>query len=475
MSSRAFSDAYFRLLQRFIPPEIAQHREAANCARMFLISHTFGPILGNSVPLALYLLDPTPGWDLLALGLSINAFWLFPFLLKAGISYTRLVSASVLNLNFCILLSLYHNGGVTSPTTPWILIIPILSLFYIGGDPKVRVRLLLISAACFSIFFALYLCIQPERNDLPEYAQHGLGIVSTLAALCYVATMAIYYGRIFDASRELEAEVRRRRGVSEELRGAVIAIEAATAARSEFLARMSHELRTPLNAVIGYGQILKEDAVDEGDAMMEKDVDKILDAGQYLLRLINMILDLSKIEAGRMTFDAKPLAIDAVLAGVADRHRERAGAAGTRIAVSCAADIGPLRGDEQRVIQILDAVVENAVTHTPGGLVSVSAEPCADAALFRIRVTDTGAGIPPEVLATLFETFSVDRDAADGRYGGTGLNLTLVHRLAKAMGGTLEAESVAGSGSTFTIILPRGAVVEARVASHTVRELAHAA
>jgi signal transduction histidine kinase len=176
-----------------------------------------------------------------------------------------------------------------------------------------------------------------------------------------------------------------------------------------------------------------------------------------------------------MTFDARPLAIDAVLAGVADRHRERAGAAGTRIAVTCAADIGPLRGDEQRVIQILDAVVENAVTHTPGGLVSVSAEPCADTALFRICVTDTGAGIPPEVLATLFETFSVDRDAADGRYGGTGLNLTLVHRLAKALGGTLEAESVAGSGSTFTITLPRGAVVEARVASRTVRDLAHAA
>lgn len=475
MSSRAFSDAYFRLLQRFIPPEIAQHREAANCARMFLISHTFGPILGNSVPLALYLLDPTPGWDLLALGVSINAFWLFPFLLKAGLSYTRLVSASVLNLNFCILLSLYHNGGVASPTTPWILIIPILSLFYIGGDPKVRVRLLLISAGCFSVFFALYLWLQPERNDLPEYAQHGLGIVSTLAALCYVATMAIYYGRIFDASRELEAEVRRRRGVSEELRGAVIAIEAATAARSEFLARMSHELRTPLNAVIGYGQILKEDAVDEGDAMMEKDVDKILDAGQYLLRLINMILDLSKIEAGRMTFDCRPLAIDAVLVGVADRHRERARAAGTLIALSCAPDIGPLSGDEQRLIQILDAVVENAVTHTPGGLVSVSVEPCSDAGLFRIRVSDTGAGIPPEVLATLFETFSVDRDAADGRYGGTGLNLTLVHRLAKAMGGTIEAESVAGSGSTFTIMLPRGAVVESRVASHTVRDLAYAA
>ncbi len=219
---------------------------------------------------------------------------------------------------------------------------------------------------------------------------------------------------------------------------------------------MSHELRTPLNAVIGYGQILKEDAVDEGDAMMEKDVDKILDAGQYLLRLINMILDLSKIEAGRMTFDCRPLAIDAVLVGVTDRHRERASAAGTLIALSCAPDIGPLSGDEQRLIQILDAVVENAVTHTPGGLVSVSVEPCTDAGLFRIRVSDTGAGIPPAVLATLFETFSVDRDAADGRYGGTGLNLTLVHRLARRWGGTIEAESVAGSGSTFTIMLPRG-------------------
>ncbi|WP_416356238.1 sensor histidine kinase [Aureimonas phyllosphaerae] len=475
MPSRAFSDAYFRLLQRFIPPEIAQHREAANCARMFLISHTVGPILGNSVPLALYLLDPTPGWDLLALGAAINAFWIFPFLLKAGISYTRLVSASVLNLNFSILLSLYYNGGVSSPTTPWILIIPILSLFYIGGDPKVRMRLLLISAGCFAVFFALYLIGQPPRNDLPEYAQHGLGIVSTLAALCYVAMMAIYYGRIFDASRELEAEVRRRRGVSEELRGAVIAIEAATAARSEFLARMSHELRTPLNAVIGYGQILKEDAIEERDAMMEKDVDKILDAGQYLLRLINMILDLSKIEAGRMSFDSRPLAIEAVLAAVAQRHGERAREMATRLSVSCATDLGPLVGDEQRVTQILDAVIENAVTHTRGGTVTVEARPATDAAMFQIAVRDTGAGIPPAVLSTLFETFSVDRDAAEGRYGGTGLNLTLVHRLCKAMGGSIEATSTVGEGSMFTITLPRGQTHAAGSTTRPQRELALAA
>ena len=117
--------------------------------------------------------------------------------------------------------------------------------------------------------------------------------------------MAIYYARIFDAGIALETEVRRRRETTDELRQAVAKADRAGAAKAEFLARMSHELRTPLNAVIGYSQMLKEDATGEADAMMREDVERIHDAGQYLLRLVNMILDLSKLEAGRMKFDQR--------------------------------------------------------------------------------------------------------------------------------------------------------------------------
>ena len=239
------------------------------------------------------------------MSLSITAFWIFPFLLRAGVRYDLLVISSVINLNFAILWSCYYNGGITSPTLAWLLIIPILSLFYIGGERRLQVHLLSLFALSFVIFLGAYGFFDPPLNDIPDIAMQALGLVSTSAALAYVATMAIYYARIFDAGVELESEVQRRREAMHELREAVATADRAGLMKAEFLARMSHELRTPLNAVIGYSQILKEDALEVGGPQMDEDVDRIHDAGQYLLRLINMILDLSKIEAGRMQFDVK--------------------------------------------------------------------------------------------------------------------------------------------------------------------------
>lgn len=267
------SARYQRLIDYFVPETIRNDREASNQARMFLISHTMGPILGNSVPIALYFVDPTPGLDILVLTLSITAFWVFPFLLRRDWDYNALVVTSVLNLNFCIYWSCYFNGGVLSPTLPWVLLIPILSFFYIGGNARLQGKLMSIFAGAFGIFLILYYTTNPPPNDVPQVALVALGGVSTIAALCYVATMAIYYARIFDAGVELESEVRRRRQATEKLRGAIVAADEAGKHKAEFLARMSHELRTPLNAVIGYSQILKEDAVESQDPQMREDVD----------------------------------------------------------------------------------------------------------------------------------------------------------------------------------------------------------
>ena len=291
---------YLRRLEYFIPPDMRADREASNQAKMFLISHSMGPILGNAVPLAVLLFNPTPRLDAVILAVAITMFWVFPFLLRRGVKYELLVLTSVVNLNICILWSCYFYGGVSSPTLPWLLTIPILSLFYIGGEKRLQPHLLAISAGSFAIFITAYNLLPPPAIDMPPTAIHGLGIVSTTAALCYVATMAIYYARIFDAGVELEKEVRRRREVMDQLRGAVAAADRDGAAKAEFLTRMSHELRNPLNAVIGYSQILREDASESGETTMLEDVDRIHEAGQYLLRLVNMILDLAKLEAGRM-------------------------------------------------------------------------------------------------------------------------------------------------------------------------------
>jgi signal transduction histidine kinase len=463
-----FAAAYQRLIDYFIPAEMAHDRDAANQARMFLISHTMGPVLGNSVPLALYMFDPTPGWDVAVLAISITSFWVFPYLLRWGVRYDPLVLASVVNLNFCILWSCYHYGGVTSPTLPWVLTIPILALFYIGGERRLQPHLLAISAGSFAIFLAAFYLMKPPAVDIPEAALAGLGIVSTSAALCYVATMAIYYARVFDAGVELEQDVRRRRLATDELRLAVATADRAGAMKTEFLAKMSHELRTPLNAVIGYSQMLKEEAVDSGDTHMEKDVDRIHDAGQYLLRLINMILDLAKIEAGRVQLDAKPHVpaemIEDILAGCSEVIR----ANGNRISVSVDESIGIVTIDKPRFEQLAEALVGNAAQYTRDGIITVIAGPAAgsgDRRYFEFSVSDTGQGIDPAALPTIFETFVTNREASGGRYGGTGLNLSVTHKLCQAMGGEIGVESSVGVGSTFTLRLPVVAPYSAAVAA----------
>lgn len=451
-----FANQYMRLIEYFVPASMRADREAANQARMFLVSHSMGPILGNAVPLAVLVFNPTIRMDAIVLAASITLFWVYPFLLKRGWPYKPLVLTSVVNLNFCILWSCYFYGGVSSPTLPWLLIIPILSLFYIGGERRLQPHLLAISAGSFVLFLFAYNYMPPPRLDMPTFAVHGLGIVSTIAALAYVATMAIYYARIFDAGIALEAEVHRRRAATEQLREAVETADRASAAKAEFLARMSHELRNPLNAVIGYSQILREDAVETGETMMVEDLDRIHGAGQYLLRLIGMILDLAKLEAGRMEFHSRPTEIVAVLDAVVAAKRPLIEHNSNVVVIDTDPALGTIVVDALRLQQVLEALVENAAQHTRQGTIVVSARKhdLAGQPGIAIAIADTGAGIDEAKLATIFETFSSSRDAAEGRFGGTGLNLTVVDQLCKAMGGRIRAESLVGTGSTFTVVLP---------------------
>jgi signal transduction histidine kinase len=448
---------YQRLIDYFVPDSIREDRDASNQARMFLISHTMGPILGNSVPTALFFVDPTPGLDILVLAISITSFWVFPFLLRRGTDYNTLVAASVLNLNFCIFWSCYFNGGVLSPTLPWVLLIPILSFFYIGGNTRLQGGLMAIFAGSFALFLLLFYTTTPPLNDIPEVALVALGVVSTVAALCYVATMAIYYARIFDAGVELEQEVRRRRLATDKLRTAIVAADEAGLHKAEFLARMSHELRTPLNAVIGYSEILKEDALQSDDLQMRDDVDRIHDAGQYLLRLINIILDLSKIEAGRMQFTVEAHNLVDIVHEATSRVRPAMRNAGNTLELFIEARETMVDSDSERLLQILNAILDNVPVHAPGAHVEVR---CRDAVAgpisgFEISISDNGNGIRPERLETLFESLADRRDAAASKYGGTGLNLTIVHKLAHAMGCRLTAESVLGKGSCFKVFVPR--------------------
>lgn len=451
-----FNQMYANVADYFLPKSMETDRDAANRARMFLVSHLLGPFLGSTVPLTLYIFDPSPGFDVLVLLLSIWAFWLFPFLLRAGIDYSWLVVLSILNLHFAILWSCFFGGGVTSPTAVWILIIPILSIFYIGGDRSLTPHLLAVSGIAFGTYFLAAYHFPFPANDIPPSAQLSLGATSIVATLCYVMMMALYYARIFDASVDLENEVRRRRQMAVELRSAVVEANQASLAKSEFLARMSHELRTPLNAIIGYGEILKEDAEESGEKALHHDVERILDAGRYLVRLIDLILTLSRIEAGGLVLH--PVEIDPrdLIEKAVTARRKMIEAAGNTVECDLSGAPETVTVDPQQFAAVLDSILENAAQHTHDGMIRVQASKAVLAGrdAIAVEISDTGEGVPSELLPTIFDAFATVEHLSGGRYGETGLSLTVSSQICKAMGGEITVETACGCGTSFCVTVP---------------------
>jgi CheY-like chemotaxis protein/two-component sensor histidine kinase len=232
------------------------------------------------------------------------------------------------------------------------------------------------------------------------------------------------------------------------------AADAANQAKSAFLANMSHELRTPLNAIIGYGEILQEEAEEEGHEDYLPDLKRITGAGRHLLALINDILDLSKIEAGKMelhleTFSLSQMVSDVVntIQPLVDRNRNR-------LEVRCPEDIGTVHADLTKVRQAVFNLLSNASKFTEDGVVSLQVSE-ERPGWVTFEVSDTGIGMTPEQQARLFQEFSQADSAITRKYGGTGLGLALSRRLVRMMHGDISMASEPGQGSTFTILLPR--------------------
>jgi signal transduction histidine kinase len=444
------------LVDYFIPASISSDRDARNRARVFLISHLLGPFIGNVIPISIFVLDPNPGYDVAVLAVSITSFWVFPFVLRTGVRYDALALVSIENLIFCIFWSCFFYGGVTSPTLAWVLIIPLLAFFYLQPSNQLRVIVMIMFAANVGLFGALYLTGVASNDRLPVAAVQGLGMVSTTAAAIYVAMMALYYAKIQASQSELESEVRDHIATASALRAATAEAERAGAAKAEFLAKMSHELRTPLNAVIGYSQILLEDAAVDGDTESVADLTKIHAAGQHLLKLVNEILDLSKIEAGKMELDQQVIGVEALLDELCQTAAAGIEANGNIFVRNISANLGTALCDVDRVKNMIGQLLDNAAKFTQGGRVELSAlrQSGGDCDQLVVQVLDTGIGIAPEQIPNLFEKFNVIDDLSTSKYGGTGLGLALAQRLSRLMGGEISAESELGKGSQFTVRLP---------------------
>jgi signal transduction histidine kinase len=230
-------------------------------------------------------------------------------------------------------------------------------------------------------------------------------------------------------------------------------LETVSRHKSEFLANMSHELRTPLNAIIGFSELLQQQLVGELNEQQLGYVDDVLDAGRHLLSLINEILDLAKVEAGKMELDLADVSLRPTLESGLTMNAERASRAGVALGLTLDPEEITVRADERKLRQVVFNLLSNAVKFTPAdGRVDVSAS--ITDGVVEVAVADTGPGIAPEDQELIFEEFRQARADSGNRHDGTGLGLPLSRKFIELHGGRLWVESVPGAGSTFRFTLP---------------------
>jgi signal transduction histidine kinase len=286
-------------------------------------------------------------------------------------------------------------------------------------------------------------------SRVPAVVDRSIGGALDQALILRSLLVAMLLAATYVLARAAGEVIRQRRLLGE----TNVALEQASAAKSQFLANMSHELRTPLNAIIGFSDVLEQRLFGDLNERQAEYTHDIASSGRHLLDLVNEILDLSKIEAGRMELEPSEFSVSETIRGAIGFVRERAAAHRITLATDLPADLGTVVADERKVRQVLLNLLSNAVKFTPdGGTVGVRAQR-RDGDV-EVAVRDTGIGIAPEDQAKVFDEFQQVGTATDRSREGTGLGLTLAKRFVELHGGRIWVESEIGKGTTFTFAIP---------------------
>ena len=299
------------------------------------------------------------------------------------------------------------------------------------------------------ISWSFILPVREADRFLGQVAKGNFGATIDVPNRDEFGALAAHMNQMSRALRQLYEDQRQ---AAQQLRALNEQLERASKAKSDFLASMSHELRTPLNAILGFTEMIRDGIYGEVPASVEVSVNDIHTCGRQLLRLINDVLDLSKIEAGRMELSLAEYSVEDVVNSVRLSLRSLAEEKGLEFVAAVQADIPLAFGDGKRVTQCLMNLAGNALKFTRLGRVEIAAECRGETLLY--RVSDTGIGIPPDQIEGIFEEFRQVDPTITQEFGGTGLGLSITKKFVEMHGGRIWVESESGKGSTFSFLIP---------------------
>jgi signal transduction histidine kinase len=447
-----------RLLQAidwFVPAELRTDTAAFWQARIFAISHLLSPCFAAVIIVFLYRADPHPGFPFWTVCALSSFFFLLPFGLKLTGRLTWVAVFSVADLTFLSIFGSFYYGGVSSPFLPWFLTALLLGFFYLGNRPLVVLGLFAVNLLGLGIAHEINGGF-PELVSLHDLS--NVGVISVCAATIYTSMMAVYYANVVTAQSALRREAARHLVTAAKMRRAKEEAERASEAKSVFLAKMNHQLRTPLNAVIGYSEILMEDAELDGDEAQIADLSRINSAGRHLLSLVAEVLDVAKISSDDVQLSIQEFDVAKFIGDVASTCRSLVTINRNEFLVEIADGLGTIACDETRLRQVVINLLSNAGKFTSNGKVTlrVIREQRRDSETERllISVKDTGIGISAANLKKLFSDFAQAEASTSKDYGGTGLGLALSRHLCQLMQGDISVKSEIGRGSTFTVDIP---------------------